>query len=505
MKEDRKIKNVVLIMLDTLQFNYLGCYGNKVVKTPNIDRLARQGFLFENAYSEGLPTVPVRRALMTGRFTLPYGGWQPLAPDDTTVADIMWGKNMQTALVYDTPPMRLPKYGYSRGFDFVSFNPGQELDHTSFADVPLDPALKPEDYTSPTMVFNEKGEIIDEDSTQLLDEIGCFLRQQQFRKPEDSYISRVMTDAQNWLSNRRDKTRPFLLWVDSFDPHEPWDPESVWKGEPCPYDPEYVGNPLVLAPWTPVKGRITERECEHIRALYMEKITQVDKWVGELLDSIRAQGLWDETLIVLMSDHGQPMGEGEHGHGIMRKCRPWPYEELVHVPLIMHVPGIEGGRRIKSFVQNVDVTATIMDALGELGTPQKASDFGFPTYDTSDRQGISLLPVMRGETDTVRDCAIAGYYGMSWSLITEDYSYVHWLVSEDVKDSVDCIAGSGTEMKEEMWTCTAGAKVQVPDHDELYDRRADPFQLNNIAEQNPDKAREMLQQLKLVIGEIRTS
>ena len=130
MKEDRKIKNVVLIMLDTLQFNYLGCYGNKVVKTPNIDRLARQGFLFENAYSEGLPTVPVRRALMTGRFTLPYGGWQPLAPDDTTVADIMWGKNMQTALVYDTPPMRLPKYGYSRGFDFVSFNPGQELDHT---------------------------------------------------------------------------------------------------------------------------------------------------------------------------------------------------------------------------------------------------------------------------------------------------------------------------------------------------------------------------------------
>ena len=140
MKEDRKIKNVVLIMLDTLQFNYLGCYGNKVVKTPNIDRLARQGFLFENAYSEGLPTVPVRRALMTGRFTLPYGGWQPLAPDDTTVADIMWGKNMQTALVYDTPPMRLPKYGYSRGFDFVSFNPGQELDHTSFADVPLEPA-----------------------------------------------------------------------------------------------------------------------------------------------------------------------------------------------------------------------------------------------------------------------------------------------------------------------------------------------------------------------------
>ena len=518
MKEDRKIKNVVLIMLDTLQFNYLGCYGNKVVKTPNIDRLARQGFLFENAYSEGLPTVPVRRALMTGRFTLPYGGWQPLAPDDTTVADIMWGKNMQTALVYDTPPMRLPKYGYSRGFDFVSFNPGQELDHTSFADVPLDPALKPEDYTSPTMVFNEKGEVIDDDSTQLLDEIGCFLRQQQFRKPEDSYISRVMTDAQNWLSNRRDKTRPFLLWVDSFDPHEPWDPESVWKGEPCPYDPEYVGNPLVLAPWTPIEGRITERECEHIRALYMEKVELVDKWIGNLLDSIREQGLWDETMVIITSDHGQPMGNGEHGHGIMRKCRPWPYEELVHVPLLIHVPGLEGGKRIESFVQNVDVTATMMDALGYgQSALSEAGHEGIQTYGADEMHGISLLPVMRGETDTVREVAIAGYYGMSWSLITKDWSYIHWLKNDIDTDEMNRLFydGSGKggnagrqsaelEMKEEMWTCVQGAEVTVPEQDELYDRRADPFQLNNLAGEHPEKAKELLQQLKLYIGELRT-
>lgn len=69
-----KIKNVVFIMMDTLQFNYLGCYGNETVKTPHLDRFARQSVLFENAYSEGLPTIPVRRALFTGRFTLPYGG-----------------------------------------------------------------------------------------------------------------------------------------------------------------------------------------------------------------------------------------------------------------------------------------------------------------------------------------------------------------------------------------------------------------------------------------------
>lgn len=111
------IKNVVFIILDTLQFNYLGCYGNTVVKTPNFDKFAAEGLLFENAYSEGLPTIPVRRAVMTGRFTLPFGGWQPLSAEDTTIADMLWGRNIETALIYDTAPMRLPKYAYARGFD----------------------------------------------------------------------------------------------------------------------------------------------------------------------------------------------------------------------------------------------------------------------------------------------------------------------------------------------------------------------------------------------------
>ncbi|MBL3582587.1 sulfatase [Oleidesulfovibrio alaskensis] len=501
-----KIKNVVMIMLDTLQFNYLGCYGNKQVKTPNLDRFARQSVLFENAYSEGLPTIPVRRALMTGRFTLPYGGWKPLSGDDTTITDILWGRNVQTALIYDTAPMRLAKFGYSRGFDYVDFCPGQELDHTTFADMPLDPALKPEDFTSPSMVWDKDGNLIDDDSKQLLDEIGCFLRQMQHRRSDaDSYVAKVMNRTEYWLRERRDKNRPFFLWVDSFDPHEPWDPPSVWEGTPCPYDPDYEGNPILLAPWTPVEGRISERECEHVRALYMEKITMVDKWVGRILDSLREQGLMDETMVVVMSDHGQPMGNGEHGHGIMRKSRPWPYEELVHVPLLMHIPGVQGGQRISSFVQNVDVTATIMDVMNLADTEDGVSDHGMNTFGAESMQGESLLPLMRGEADSVREYAIAGYYGMSWSIITEDYSYVHWLVSEDEKNRADCVEGADKEMSEEMWTCTAGAKVQMPEHNELYDRRTDPFQLNNIAAQKPEVAEELLQKLKLVIGGLRTT
>ena len=82
----REKKNVIVVMLDTLQFNYLGCYGNTRVKTPNIDRFATEGVVFENAYTEGLPTVPCRRAMLTGRYTLPVKGWSQLDVSDTTIA-----------------------------------------------------------------------------------------------------------------------------------------------------------------------------------------------------------------------------------------------------------------------------------------------------------------------------------------------------------------------------------------------------------------------------------
>ncbi len=519
--QSNKPKNVIFIMLDTLQFNYLGCYGNDVVKTPNLDLFAENGFLFENAYSEGLPTIPVRRALMTGRFTLPYGGWKPLDTEDTSLTDILWCREVQTAMVYDTPPMRLPKYGYSRGFDYVKFCNGHELDHETFSHVPLDPSFKGEDYLSPGMLNKDDQGNYDEASQSLIRETECYLRQRQnWTSDADNYVAVVAKEADKWLTRERDPNRPFFLWVDSFDPHEPWDPPSVWEKKPCPYDPDYTGNPLLLAPWTEVEGVMTEEECIHIRALYMEKVTLVDKWLGKLFDSIKAQGLWEDTMIVVTSDHGQPMGNKEHGHGIMRKCRPWPYEELVHVPLIVHLPGAAVKKRIPSFVQNVDISATILDALGLYDTDalEEAGHESISTFSPEDMHGISLLPVMQGKTDTVRDFAIAGYYGMSWSIVTPEFSYIHWLKKEIDTDAMNKLFydGSGKggnagkqsaklEVKEEMWTCVPGAEVTVPALDELYDRKQDPFQLDNLIEKYPEKAKELLQKLKLFIGELRTT
>ena len=109
---------------------------------------------------------------------------------------------------------------------------------------------------------------------------------------------------------------------------------------------------------------------------------------------------------------------------------------------------------------------------------------------------------MFGEKETIRDHAIAGYFGKSWSIITEDYSFVHWLTN-DYKDSF--ILRGEVRDDEEMWSCTAGAKVIVPENDQLFDRRTDPFQLNNLIDAKPEVAEELLQKLKLRIGELRSS
>ena len=83
-----EVKNAIVVMFDSLQYNYLHCNGNPWIKTPNFDRFARESVVFDNCYTEGVPTVPCRRAMHTGRYTRPGKGWSALDMDDTTIADL---------------------------------------------------------------------------------------------------------------------------------------------------------------------------------------------------------------------------------------------------------------------------------------------------------------------------------------------------------------------------------------------------------------------------------
>ncbi len=485
--------NVIVLVADSLQFNYLGCYGNPWIQTPNLDAFAAESVVFENAYAEGSPTVPTRRAFLTGRYTLPYGGWQPLDPQERSLPDILWTHPLRTALISDTSPLRLPGFGYARSFDYVRFYRGQEFDRFYSQD-PC--SLDIEDFHKPVFVTTPEGKREESLASRYCrHELECYLPQRQhWHSDQDHMVARVVKGALQYLE-RRDRRRPFLLWLDSFDPHEPWDPPSVWERDRvCPYDPDYQGKQIINPVPTYVEGYLDQAEQHHIRMLYAEKITLVDKWLGLLLDKLRQEGLYQDSLIIFVSDHGQPLGDGPHGHGIIRKCRPWPYEELVHIPLMIRCPGVEPGR-VSALVQSVDLAPTILDYLGV-------------SQGTERMQGKSLLPLMRGEVQKLRDLAIAGYYNFSWSIITEEWSYIHWLddkhFADDPRTPAAAVGLAPYQDMEHIWTCTPGSQGETPARDELYHRREDPFQQHNLLEEHPRVAGELHRRLRDFMLQLRS-
>ncbi len=509
-------KNVVVLMFDSLQYNYLGCNGNKWISTPNFDRFAKESVVFDNFYIEGLPTSPCRRAMHTGRFTLPAKGWSALDLDDTTIADLCWGRPIDTALIFDSGPHRQPKFGYTRSFDKVWFLHGHETDHYYYREDELI-HLNPDDYMEERVLkaMPEAGR------EPLMNELTTFLKQRQYWKGEENQnVAQIMKRAVKYLEEI-DRGKSFFLWVDNFDPHEPWDGPSVYdKKINCPYDPDYKGKDMFLPPMGPA-SMYTEEELRHVRMLYAEKVTMCDNWLGWFMDNLKRLGLEDDTLVLLASDHGEPMGHGEHGHGIMRKCRPWPYEELAHGVLMLRGPGLPGGKRVEAFAQSCDVAPTVCEWLG-LGK--------HPSH-----QGANLLPLAKGEVDKVRDFAVAGFYKYSWSIITHEWSYIHWLKKigdnfgayqiyrADIEKSSAHLNVQGgikefvlsPEQKqqikeasldgEEQWTCTPGSEVILPEGDELYDRRADRAQLDNVAAKHPEVAKELLRKLKLYMEDLLAS
>lgn len=523
------IKNAIVVMFDTLQFNYLGCYGNDWIKTPNFDRLAREGVLFENCYTEGLPTVPCRRAMHTGRYYFHTSGWCPLSMEDTTIADLCWGRPIDTALVFDCPMFRLPKFGYTRGFDKVWFTHGHELDTFFYENDPVY-HLNPEDYFGKESIAKARKALGDKTVDFSLEEIKGYLAQMQYWKgPEDRYVAKTIRKAIEYLK-QADRNKQFFLWIDSFDPHEPWSPPSVYTDIPCPYDPDYADVDEFLPFLGEADQVYTEREQHHIRMLYAELVTLCDTYLGILMDSMRDLGLEQNTLLMIVSDHGAPMGNGQHGHGLMRKCRPWPYEELTHTPLILRAPGLPAGKRVSALIQSCDVAPTICDWLGIGVHPSM--------------HGKSLLPLAAGEVDKIRDFAVAAYYRGGVAYITDDWYFITWMCAgkddkvwlddvsknmvasssaniaaggpgavfddghlkgddkSDAKDAAERTKEAYTQGGEEQWTCTPGALFSMPEEDELYYRHTDPFQLNNIADKHPEVAKNMLGKLRRLISNL---
>ncbi len=394
--------NLIVIMTDSLRKDHVGAYGNKRVRTPGIDKFAAKSLVFERAFPEGLPTINVRRALFTGRRSfpsydwapwkgdlVPFLGWQPLSEDDVTLTEVLRANGYVCGLVADSYHMFKPRQNFARGFHAYTFIRGQETDPWKSGPVPDELVKK---YCHPELDRRHKIRTLQH------------LRNNLWRKTEEDYLpARVFRTAAEWLEENRSYKNLFL-WVDCFDPHEPWDSPKEYVDL---YDPGYTGRDFIL-PQSGDCSYMSPAELNHCRANYAGEVTFVDKWFGWFMERVEELGLMENSVILFLADHGHPLGE----HGIISKNPTCLYPELVDVPFMLRIPGrTQEGSRTNVLVQFHDVAPTLLDALG----------VAYPADYT--HNGQSFLNALAPGVPSPRDHFVCGYHD---SALVEDgeWSYI---------------------------------------------------------------------------------
>lgn len=451
--------NAIVIVADSLRRDHLGCYGNRWIDTPNLDRFARESLVFDQAFSEGLPTLPTRTAMWTGRHTLPFRGWQHIEREDIVLAEWLWDKGFTTGLVTDVYHMHKPGMGYCRGFDTTRFIRGQEYDPW-LVDEGIDVSAGMKRHFKPCPQA-DRADFFHNGLRQYLRNISVR------RREEDYFVAQVCQTAARWLEEMRGRDN-LVLWVDCFDPHEPWDPPHEYYVRYA--DPAYEGLQIIDPVPSTVEGYLTAEELRNTMALYAGEVSFVDRWVGYLLDVARSLGYFDNSLIVFTTDHGEPFND----HGIIRKCRPWNYGELVHVPFLLHLPdGTGAGQRTDAIIQLCDMAPSLYDFLGVPHPPGETAR--------------SFLPVARGE-DPGRPYAVIGHHGKSWTLRDCQWSFHLFHGCRGFDAARD-----------------PAVPVQIPQGfgRELYHLSSDPMEQRNVLDDHRDVADAMELQLRRFIADLR--
>ncbi len=432
--------NLVLIVSDTFRWDYLGCYGNDCIQTPNLDQLAADSALFVDGYAEGLPTLPARRVILTGRPVTPpvyipqkddgvkSFGWHPLFYEDVTLAEWLGQHGYVSAFVTDVYHMMKPGKNFHRGFDCWYWIRGQEGDAYALPDIRqvrdllTQTTLDPDETSVPHWVIQH------------------LMNRKDWASDEDTSVARVMIKAAKWL-NEYTLDSPFFLYVDCFDPHEPWDPPADYAHH---YYADYQGLVGVYPPAH--EAEMTPEQVRCVKAAYAGEVTLVDRWVGYLLNTLRQRDLMDDTLIIFTSDHGTMMGEQGEIHKGETRLR----NQCTRVPLLIRHPESQAaGQRVAGFVQHHDIMPTALSIMG-LSAPERAL-------------GTDIWPLAIGDTSPLRDTIVIGWSRYAsvrtprWNLITP-------------------------------WTQLPAGQQPVR---QLYDLQTDPEELDDVIENHPQVVREL--------------
>ncbi|MFC1735834.1 sulfatase [Candidatus Hydrogenedentota bacterium] len=403
-----KRPNILWICSDQQRFDTLGCYGNSFVNTPNLDRLAESGVLFERAYSQSPVCTPSRASFLTGRYprtTRCRQNGQNILPDELLVTKILADAGYSCGLsgklhlsACNPSACAGPEPRIDDGYEVFhwSHHPAPDWETSEYIHWLKEMGVKYDTPSSPHSTHIRKGMPAEHHQTTWCAEKAI------------DFIKERATDAKPWLFS-----------VNIFDPHHAFDPPQEYLERYLPdIDgiplPNYVEGELDDKPvWQRIDhesaygsirlgfeyDEMTENDHRFIKAAYWAMCDLIDDQVGRMLAALENTGQLENTIIIFTSDHGEMLGD----HGMYLKG-PFFYEGAVHVPLIISMPGtIQAGARSSALVELVDLPQTLLDAVQMPHHPGM--------------QGRSLWPMLTAQAniDHHKDDVYCEYYNaMPW-------------------------------------------------------------------------------------------
>ena len=377
---------IILISLDTLRADHLGCYGYNRNTSPSIDALAKESIVFEHAVVQSQWTLPSHMSIMTSLYPSSHGVTKPgdrLAKEQVTLAELLRKGGFKTAAFVDGGWMN-SNFGFNHGFEIYD-------DHQweSIKGIPL-----------------------------------------QVKDSQRGGIKQILPKVKRWLDDI--KPDPFFLFIHCYDIHAPYDPPSPYDS--MFHDFTYTGDlfpnseTMLAEKWKGLK--VNDEDLRHFIALYDGCIRYTDEKIGEFLSYLQDSGLYDQSLIIITSDHGEEFKEhGRLGHQQLY------YRPNLQVPLILRIPNYrKKGIRVNGLVQSIDLLPTILEIAG------------LPPYPNV--QGRSLLPLIKRnknffnrslwkvfhpfQKDSHVSFAMEPREDM-YSIITDDYQLLHNLKLNSIK------------------------------------------------------------------------
>lgn len=416
-KQVKKTPNVILLTIDTLRADWLGCYGHKRPISPHLDRLAARSIRFEQAITGGSWTQAAFPALMTSTYASMYGGCLgPLSAERPSLVSILAEKGYATA-GFSTTPLLSKTYGYDRGFQHFSDIIPNEKD--------------------PTLRGMKGGQrLLRNPITHAVSKLfGVNLRPAKVYEPAHVLVDEVM----QWLDGVK---RPFFAWAHFMDVHWPYHLEEDLTR---PKEVAQAWADLVhLHEVNWQDAPISPQQKQHYIDLYEQAIAYTDAQIGRLLDYLDHSPFADNTMVIVVSDHGEEFLErGYWGHVEINL-----FDEILRVPLLMRLPGQTAGKVISQQVRTLDIMPTVLEEAGcEL--PAKI-------------EGTGLAPLWNGHPEK---------YGRPISL------------SERWRDNTHVVA-LRTEAFKYIWDS------EQPDKPQLYDLLADPQETRNVIADYPEQAKQ---------------